>query len=162
MWDISLRGEKNSLHALRGEDVVWFRPGVKDVRVRSWPRALIHRKLKRHEDGFYRMPALLDKGNFDAWLRAEKGQELLKPANDDLLEAWPVSRRVNKTGVGDDDPTIIEKIELELPTGQLRKETSHASVLLSRNCHTSYGPRLFLDGANSRTDARPHRHSRRP
>lgn len=106
------------------------------------------------------MPALLDKGNFDAWLRAEKGQELLKPANDDLLEAWPVSRRVNKTGVGDDDPTIIEKIELELPTGQLRKETSHASVLLSRNCHTSYGPRLFLDGANSRTDGRTHRHSR--
>jgi hypothetical protein len=37
----------------------------------------------------------------------------LKPADYNLLQAWPVSRRVNKTGVGDDDPTIIERIEFE-------------------------------------------------
>jgi len=24
---------------------------------------------------------------------------------------WPVSRRVNKTGTGDDDPTLIDEVE---------------------------------------------------
>lgn len=60
-----------------------------------------------------RMPVLLDRDNFEAWLDFEKGQELLKPANDNLLQAWPVSRSVNKTGVGDDDPTTIDRIEFE-------------------------------------------------
>jgi putative SOS response-associated peptidase YedK len=58
-----------------------------------------------------RMPVLLDRENFDGWLRGEKGAELFKPANDDKLQAWPVSRRVNKTGAGDDDPTTIDKME---------------------------------------------------
>jgi hypothetical protein len=32
----------------------------------------------------------------------------LKPALD-RLRMWPVSRRVNKTGTGDDNPTLIEE-----------------------------------------------------
>jgi hypothetical protein len=28
---------------------------------------------------------------------------------ENALREWPVTRRINKTGVGDDDPTVIEK-----------------------------------------------------
>jgi hypothetical protein len=36
---------------------------------------------------------------------------LLRPAPDDALQEWIVSTRVNKAGVGDDDPALIEPIE---------------------------------------------------
>jgi hypothetical protein len=42
-------------------------------------------------------------------LRGAAGTELLKPAAEDRLRMWPVSRRVNKTGTGDDNPMLIEK-----------------------------------------------------
>ncbi len=32
----------------------------------------------------------------------------LKPAAESALREWIVSKRVNRTGVGDDDPTIVE------------------------------------------------------
>jgi hypothetical protein len=35
----------------------------------------------------------------------------LRPASESALLEWPVSRRVNRAGVGEDDPTIIEKAE---------------------------------------------------
>lgn len=57
-----------------------------------------------------RMPVLLDRGDIDAWLGGSAGSELLKSVANDRLRAWPVSRRVNKTGSGDEDPAIIEKI----------------------------------------------------
>jgi hypothetical protein len=34
---------------------------------------------------------------------------LLKPAAENRLRMWRVSRRVNKTGSGDDDPTLIDE-----------------------------------------------------
>jgi putative SOS response-associated peptidase YedK len=57
-----------------------------------------------------RMPVVLDKADIGPWLRGEAGTELLKPAVEDRLRMWPVSRRVNKTGTGDDDPTLIDEI----------------------------------------------------
>ena len=57
----------------------------------------------------YRMPVVLDKADIRRWLIGEAGTELLKPAAEDRLRMWPVSRRVNKTGTGDDDPTMIEE-----------------------------------------------------
>jgi hypothetical protein len=33
-----------------------------------------------------------------------------KAAPDDSPRMWPVSRRVNKTGTGDDDPTLIDEV----------------------------------------------------
>jgi putative SOS response-associated peptidase YedK len=56
-----------------------------------------------------RMPVLLDQEGAAAWLSGEAGLELLKPAPDDALRMWPVSRRVNKPRDGD-DPTLIESI----------------------------------------------------
>jgi putative SOS response-associated peptidase YedK len=57
-----------------------------------------------------RMPVVLDRADIGPWLNGAAGIELLKPAAEDRLSLWPVSRRVNKTGNGDDDPTLIEEI----------------------------------------------------
>jgi hypothetical protein len=37
-----------------------------------------------------------------------------KPAADDRLRMWPVSRRVNKTGTGD-DPTLLDEVAVRCP-----------------------------------------------
>jgi putative SOS response-associated peptidase YedK len=57
-----------------------------------------------------RMPVVLDKADIGPWLNGEAGTELLRPAAEDRLRMWPVSRRVNKTGTGDDDPTLIDEV----------------------------------------------------
>jgi putative SOS response-associated peptidase YedK len=56
------------------------------------------------------MPVLLDKADIKSWLNVTSGAELLRPAPEDRLRMWRVSRRVNKTGAGDDDPTLIEEV----------------------------------------------------
>jgi putative SOS response-associated peptidase YedK len=57
-----------------------------------------------------RMPVLLAEKDYDPWLRAEAGIELLKPAPNDLLQKWPVSKRVNSSRADDDDPTLIKEV----------------------------------------------------
>jgi putative SOS response-associated peptidase YedK len=57
-----------------------------------------------------RMPVVLDKADIRPWLNGAAGAELLKPALEDRLRMWPVSRRVNKTASGNDDPTLIDEI----------------------------------------------------
>ena len=57
-----------------------------------------------------RMPVLLAERDFAGWLSGEAGPEILKPAAEEALREWLVSRRVNKAGVGEDDPTIIEPL----------------------------------------------------
>ena len=59
------------------------------------------------------MPVLLEQHGHDAWLTGKGGVELLRPAPNDLLRMWPVSKRVNVSGRGDDDPTLIEPVEGE-------------------------------------------------
>jgi putative SOS response-associated peptidase YedK len=58
-----------------------------------------------------RMPVLLQPSDFDAWLSGSAGLELLKPADNNLLQRWPVSRRVNSSQAPADDPTLIERAE---------------------------------------------------
>ena len=57
-----------------------------------------------------RMPVVLDDADMRSWLNGAAGTELLKPAAEDRLRMWPVSRRVNKTGTGDNDPTLIDEV----------------------------------------------------
>ena len=57
-----------------------------------------------------RMPVVLGKSDVGAWLSGTGGTELLRSAADDALRMWPVSRRVNKTGTGDDDPTLTSEV----------------------------------------------------
>ncbi len=60
-----------------------------------------------------RMPVLLERHDLDAWLTRKAGVELLLRAPNDLLRMWPVSKRVNVSGRGDDDPGLIEPVEDE-------------------------------------------------
>jgi putative SOS response-associated peptidase YedK len=53
-----------------------------------------------------RMPVLLQPKDFDRWLTGNAGTELFRPAANDYLQAWPVSRRVNSSRAPDDDPTL--------------------------------------------------------
>jgi putative SOS response-associated peptidase YedK len=57
-----------------------------------------------------RMPVALDDADVGPWLNGAVGAEVLKPTTEDRLHMWPVSRRVNKTGTGDDDPTLIDEV----------------------------------------------------
>jgi putative SOS response-associated peptidase YedK len=57
-----------------------------------------------------RMPVLLQPQDFDGWLAGTTGTELLKPASDDYLQVWPVSRRVNSSRAPSDDPALIEQV----------------------------------------------------
>ena len=60
-----------------------------------------------------RMPVLLEAKDFDAWLNGALPQEALRPAAETALRELAVSKRLNRTGEGDDDSSIIEPIFLK-------------------------------------------------
>ena len=60
-----------------------------------------------------RMPVLLSEKDFEPWLSGEAGIELFRPAPDEMLQRWPVSKRVNSSKAPADDPTLIDRIELK-------------------------------------------------
>jgi putative SOS response-associated peptidase YedK len=57
-----------------------------------------------------RKPVMLDPKDFDGWLDGSLGLEALTGASAVALRAWPVSKRLNRTGAGDDDPTLVEPL----------------------------------------------------
>jgi len=59
-----------------------------------------------------RMPVLLAEKDYEPWLSGTGGTELLKPAADDLLQKWPVSKRVNSSKAPADDPTLIDRVQI--------------------------------------------------
>lgn len=63
--------------------------------------------MARYHD---RMPVLLEPAAHGGWLDGTLGVEALQPAAEAALRSHPVSRRLNRTGEGDDDPTIIETL----------------------------------------------------
>jgi putative SOS response-associated peptidase YedK len=56
------------------------------------------------------MRVVVGDADFGRWLDGTAGTELLKPAAEDRLRLWPVSRRVNRSGAGDDGPTLIDAL----------------------------------------------------
>jgi putative SOS response-associated peptidase YedK len=58
-----------------------------------------------------RMPVVLESKDFASWLNG--GAALLRPAANDVLRLWPVSRRVNSSRAPADDPTLIERVEVK-------------------------------------------------
>jgi len=58
------------------------------------------------------MPVILDLDAIEPWLSGEAGTELLRPAPDDILRMWPVSKRVSKPG-NTEDATLIEPVTLD-------------------------------------------------
>lgn len=57
-----------------------------------------------------RMPVIIPLEHWQEWLSApvEVTQPLVAPCSDEMLQAWPVSRRVSKTV--DDDPGLVEPL----------------------------------------------------
>jgi hypothetical protein len=49
--------------------------------------------------------------DFEPWLHGDAGLELMKPASNDLLQKWAVSKQVNSSRAPDDDATLIERIK---------------------------------------------------
>jgi putative SOS response-associated peptidase YedK len=52
-----------------------------------------------------RMPVILEAKDFEQWGHGDTkdAAALLKPADDDTLQRWPVSKRVNSSRAADDD-----------------------------------------------------------
>jgi hypothetical protein len=75
-----------------------------------------------------RMPVLLEAKDFEQWERgdAKDAAALMKPADEDVLQRWPVSKRVNSSRAADDDPTLVE-IEPSVATAE---EILAAKILL--------------------------------
>lgn len=61
-----------------------------------------------------RMPVIPRPEDFDRWLSGEMTAQELEPAAEEALREWCVSARVNRSGEGDDDPMVLEPIELGL------------------------------------------------
>jgi putative SOS response-associated peptidase YedK len=59
-----------------------------------------------------RMPVLCTRSEVEPWLDGTVGPDALRPAQESALRAWPVSPRLNRTGVGDDDPAMIAPVPL--------------------------------------------------
>lgn len=59
-----------------------------------------------------RMPVILTLDDARAWMSGANGLELLKPAPEDALKAWPVSRKVNSSRAPD-EPSLIARIKLD-------------------------------------------------
>jgi putative SOS response-associated peptidase YedK len=59
-----------------------------------------------------RMPVILEPGQFEAWLTGAADIELLKPAANNVLQCWPVSRRVNSSRAMDDDSSLMEAVAI--------------------------------------------------
>lgn len=63
----------------------------------------------------HRMPVILDEKDWDLWLDPGATEKellaLLRPAPDDLMEAIPVSTRINR--VANDDPSLQERGQAE-------------------------------------------------
>ena len=59
-----------------------------------------------------RMPVILDLSQWEDWLypgvkQAEHLLLMLKPHDDSVMQAWPVTRELNRVGVRDDDGLLV-------------------------------------------------------
>ena len=59
-----------------------------------------------------RMPVILEDKDFEPWLSGQAGTELLRPASEDILQSWPVSKRVNSSRADAGDATLIDPIKI--------------------------------------------------
>ena len=69
---------------------------------------------ERHD----RMSVVLEQKDFEQWVNgnATDAAGLMKPAAEDVLQKWPVSKRVNSSKANDSDATLIDKIDLRQPS----------------------------------------------
>jgi putative SOS response-associated peptidase YedK len=62
-----------------------------------------------------RMPVLLEPAQFDQWMLGtpDEAAALMKPAAENVLQKWPVSKRINSSRTPGDDPSLIEEVGLD-------------------------------------------------
>ena len=53
---------------------------------------------------------VLEERDFEPCLSGSAGVEMLKPAANDMLQRWPVSKRVNRSRASSDDSTLIDAV----------------------------------------------------
>jgi putative SOS response-associated peptidase YedK len=58
-----------------------------------------------------RMPVLLKHEQFEHWLSGGMSVEELKPVENDYLQRWAVSKRVNSSKADSNDPTLIDAVK---------------------------------------------------
>jgi putative SOS response-associated peptidase YedK len=58
-----------------------------------------------------RLPVVIEAKDLASWLN-DGGAALFRPAANDVLQRWPVSRRLNSSRAPADDPNLIERIEV--------------------------------------------------
>jgi len=58
------------------------------------------------------MPVILEANDFEQRERGDvkDASALMKPADENILQKWPVSKRVNRSREDGDDATLIERI----------------------------------------------------
>jgi len=87
------------------------------------PGVVIRLPLRRHPPRYaafnqsssprFRLSSvLLAEKDYEPWLNAKAGKEVLHSAEEDALQKQPVSKRVNSSRAPDDDPTLIDPVGL--------------------------------------------------
>jgi putative SOS response-associated peptidase YedK len=77
-----------------------------------------------------RMPVILDWTDAVAWMSGECARELLRLPPENSLREWTVTARVNRSGVGEDDPTLIEPLLVVSLGARPMRELSWEQLLL--------------------------------
>ncbi len=57
------------------------------------------------------MPVIREAKDFEQWEHGDAAK-LMRPADEKVLQMWPVSKRVNSSRADDDDASLIEPIKL--------------------------------------------------
>ena len=58
-----------------------------------------------------RMPVLLKPDHYTHWLSGEMAVDELKPVDNEYLQRWPVSKRVNSSKADSNDSTLIDAVK---------------------------------------------------
>jgi len=94
--------------------MIFFRPtcfGARELRARLRQTAYLTEPNKFAAEVHDRMPVILEPKDFEQWERGDvkDAAALMKPPFEDVLQKWPVSKRVNNSRADGDDATLIEK-----------------------------------------------------
>jgi hypothetical protein len=85
------------------------------------------------------VPVLLTEKQFDPWLSGEAGVEYLKLVLNDFLQKWPKSKRFNSSRSDDEDPTLIERVQLAAAEGVGRPHNHSAKLVFRVICLMPWG-----------------------
>jgi hypothetical protein len=83
-------------------------------------------------------------------LIGKRGPDALKPVAESALRKWPVSKRLNRSGEGDDDQTIIEKALPTFSTAALQHREQARLAITLVGAALAGGPMILAQGKQHR------------